>query len=68
MVTTDGCEVITRFPAEELLIAGKPYYTVGGTLPLERETQSNLNTELDRETQEAVPKMPAADAGAEAVR
>ena len=33
----DGCEVITRFPAEDLLIAGKPYYTVGGTLPLERE-------------------------------
>ena len=47
VVTEDGCEVITRFPAEDLLIAGKPYYTVGGTLPLERETQSNLNTELD---------------------
>ena len=68
VVTADGCEVITRFPAEDLLIAGKPFYTVAGTLPLERETQSNLNTELDRETQEAVPKMPAADAGAEAVR
>ena len=47
VVTADGCEVITRFPAEDLLIAGKPFYTVGGTLPLERETQSNLNTELD---------------------
>ena len=23
----DGCEVITRFPAEDLLIAGQPYYT-----------------------------------------
>ena len=44
VVTADGCEVITRFPAEELMIAGKPYYTVGGSLPLERETQSNLNT------------------------
>jgi Xaa-Pro aminopeptidase len=43
VVTAEGCEVITRFPAEELLVAGKPLYTVGGTLPSERETQSNLN-------------------------
>jgi hypothetical protein len=39
--------VITRFPAEDLIVAGKPYYTVGGTLPLEREPQSNLNTRTD---------------------
>src|SRR3954452_21039633 len=45
VVTADGCEVITRSPPEDLVIAGKPYYTVGGTLPLEREPQSNLNTE-----------------------
>jgi Xaa-Pro dipeptidase len=43
VVTADGCEVITRYPAEELLVAGKPMYTVGGLLPVERETQSNLN-------------------------
>jgi Xaa-Pro aminopeptidase len=43
VVTADGCEVITRYPAEELLVAGKPIYTVGGPLPTERETQSNLN-------------------------
>jgi Xaa-Pro aminopeptidase len=53
VVTADGCEVITRFPAEDLVIAGRPYYTVGGHLPLERETQSNLNTELDAGAQEA---------------
>ena len=47
VVTADGCEVITRFPSEDLVIAGKPYYTVGGTLPLERDHQSNLNTRLD---------------------
>ena len=29
VVTKDGCEVITRFPAEELMVAGKPYYTAG---------------------------------------
>jgi Xaa-Pro aminopeptidase len=56
VVTADGCEVITRFPAEDLVIAGKPYYTVGGHLPLERETQSNLNTELDSGAQEATVK------------
>jgi Xaa-Pro aminopeptidase len=43
VVTTDGCEVITRFPAEELLVAGGGHYTVGGPLPGVRESQSNLN-------------------------
>jgi Xaa-Pro aminopeptidase len=45
IVTADGCEVITRFPAEELLVAGGGHYTVGGFLPGIRETQSNLNAE-----------------------
>ena len=43
VVTSDGCEVITRFPAEELLVAGGRHYTVGGGLPAMRETQSHLN-------------------------
>jgi Xaa-Pro aminopeptidase len=43
VVTKDGAEIITRFPAEELLVAGKRYYTAGGALPTTRETQSNLN-------------------------
>jgi Xaa-Pro aminopeptidase len=43
VVTADGCEVITRFPAEELLVAGGGHSTVGGPLPGVRETQSNLN-------------------------
>src|SRR5207248_6598953 len=55
VVTADGCEVITRFPAEDLIVAGRPYYTPGGALPLEREAQSNLNTRLDAEAQEATP-------------
>ena len=63
VVTADGCEVITRFPAEDLLIAGKPYYTAGGTLALERDPQSHRNTVLDAGAQEAVP---VADAGATA--
>jgi hypothetical protein len=45
VVTKDGAEVITRFPAEELLVAGKRYYTAGGSLPTTRETQSNLNSD-----------------------
>jgi Xaa-Pro aminopeptidase len=44
VVTADGCEVITRFPAEELLVAGPRYIAVSGVLPTLRETQSNLNT------------------------
>ena len=61
VVTADGCEVITRFPAEDLVIAGKPYYTVGGSLALEREVTSERNTVLDHDALEAIP---AADAGA----
>jgi len=43
VVTADGCEVITRFPAEELLVAGQRYWAVAGPLATTRETQSNLN-------------------------
>jgi Xaa-Pro aminopeptidase len=43
VVTKDGCEVITRFPSEKLLVAGTHYFTAGGELPTIRETQSNLN-------------------------
>jgi len=43
VVTRDGCEVITRFPAEELLVTAGGQYTVSGRVPGERETTSNLN-------------------------
>jgi Xaa-Pro aminopeptidase len=43
VVTEDGCEVITKFPAEELLVAGRRYYTVGGQLPTVRHPQSHRN-------------------------
>ena len=48
VVTAGGCEVITKFPAEELLIAGQRYWTVGGELPTLREAQSHLNTTAGR--------------------
>jgi Xaa-Pro aminopeptidase len=44
VVTAAGCEVITKFPAEELLVAGPRYFTVGGPLNTLRESQSHLNT------------------------
>lgn len=43
VVTATGCEVISRFPAEELLIAGGRYYAATGPLPATREAQSHLN-------------------------
>jgi Xaa-Pro aminopeptidase len=43
VVTKDGCELITRFPSEKLLVAGTHYFTTGGELSTTRETQSNLN-------------------------
>ena len=43
VVTSDGCEIITRFPAEELMVAGHRYYTATGPLSPTRETQSHLN-------------------------
>ncbi len=48
VVTATGCEVITKFPAEELLVAGKRYYTTGGYLSAERDSQSHLNTAAGR--------------------
>ena len=43
VVTATGAEVITRFPAEELLVTAGGQYTVSGPLPGEREVTSNLN-------------------------
>ena len=43
VVTATGAEVITRFPAEELLVTAGGQYTVAGPLSGRRETTSNLN-------------------------
>src|SRR5579862_3060703 len=37
VVTETGHEIITRFPADQLLVAGAHYHTVGGPLPAVRE-------------------------------
>ena len=43
VVTDDGCEVITKFPAEELLVAGQRYWALDGPLPTVREAESHRN-------------------------
>jgi Xaa-Pro aminopeptidase len=43
VVTADGCEVITKFPAEELLVAGQRYWATDGPLPATREAESHRN-------------------------
>jgi Xaa-Pro aminopeptidase len=60
VVTPTGHEVITRFPAEELLVAGAPFVTVSGTLPVVRETEAAPNPQ--------VVEMIAAAARAEATQ
>jgi Xaa-Pro aminopeptidase len=45
VVTSQGCEVITKFPAEDLLVAGRKYWTAGGALNTLRESQSHLNAQ-----------------------
>jgi hypothetical protein len=45
VVTEDGCEVITRFPAEELMVTGLKYHTATGPLSGIREQQSNRNND-----------------------
>jgi hypothetical protein len=52
VVTETGHEVITRFPAEELLVAGQRYYTVNGPLPTTREVETASNSNV-RELVEA---------------
>ena len=43
VVTKDGPKVITRFPAEELVVAGRRYHSATGPLPATREAESHLN-------------------------
>jgi hypothetical protein len=46
VVTETGHEVITRFPAEKLLVAGAPYVTVDGPLETTREHDGPPNKEV----------------------
>lgn len=59
VVTADGCEVISRFPAEELMVTGQKYYTATGPLNNTRDTESNYNN--PRIYPEGRPAMPVGD-------
>src|SRR3984957_9077446 len=48
VVTAGGCELITKFPAEDLLVAGRKYWTAGGQLNTLRDAESHLNTAAGR--------------------
>jgi Xaa-Pro dipeptidase len=63
VVTAGGHEVITKFPAEELLVAGRKYWTAGGALDTLRESQSNLNTAAGRGELGARRSAPDGDPG-----
>ncbi|HLC27049.1 MAG TPA: M24 family metallopeptidase, partial [bacterium] len=43
VVTETGHEVITRFPADQLLVAGAHYFTANGPLPSIRENEPGLS-------------------------
>jgi Xaa-Pro aminopeptidase len=55
VVTKDGCEVITRFPAEELMVAGPSYFTAFGALPQTREIESHRNSDRQLPAHHAAP-------------
>ncbi|HET8986653.1 MAG TPA: M24 family metallopeptidase, partial [Trueperaceae bacterium] len=71
VVTKDGCEIISRFPAEQLMVTGPRYYSTAGPLPTVRETQSALNNPRIQPGSGAAASaagagigLPAGDAGA----
>jgi Xaa-Pro dipeptidase len=66
VVTAEGCEIITKFPAEELLVAGRKYWTAGGELNTLRESQSHRNTQAGSAAPAASAPAPAASAAAPA--
>ena len=47
MVTADGAQVITKFPAEDLMVAGR-YWTACGQPNTLRDAESHLNTAAGR--------------------
>jgi len=48
VVTESGHEIITRFPANELMVAGHHYYTAGGPLPTTRTHEPDPSPEVVR--------------------
>jgi Xaa-Pro aminopeptidase len=67
VVTADGCEVISRFPAEQLMVTGPRYMTALGPLAPTRETESNYgNPRVYPSGKPGVPGKPTPPAPAAA--
>ncbi len=55
IVTKDGCEILSRFPAEQLPIAGRHYFTAEGRVAGVREIQSHLNASPNGQVESRSP-------------
>src|SRR5438045_9458826 len=64
VVTESGHEIITRFPAEQLIVAGAHYFTATGPLPTIREIEPQPSPEalaLARTVDQAQSAKPSLD-------
>jgi Xaa-Pro aminopeptidase len=59
VVTENGAEVITRFPAEELLVVGKKYFTVHGPLTTIREDNPEPSARIQQMIDEGARELAA---------
>jgi Xaa-Pro aminopeptidase len=59
VVTETGAEVITRFPAEELLVVGKKYFTVHGPLTTIREDNPEPSARIQQMIDEGARELAA---------
>jgi len=59
VVTATGAEVITRFPAEELLVVGKKYFTVNGPLTTIREDSPEPSARIQQMIDEGARELAA---------
>lgn len=57
VVTETGHEVITRFPAEKLMVAGAHYHTVGGPLPATREHEEPPSEDVKKMVAESAKNL-----------
>jgi len=48
VVTETGAEVITRFPADQLLVVGKQYFTMDGPMNTIREDQPEPSAQIKK--------------------
>ena len=59
VVTETGAEIITRFPAEELLVVGKKYFTVHGPLTTIREDNPEPSARIQQMIDEGARELAA---------